>query len=290
MLNPDRVYMLAADHRWQWEEWCDARTIARDRISEAKRVAYDGFLLARSQSPVVRQFGAMLLDEQYASAIIAQGVRDGLEIGTPAEKAAAFPLAWSSDPVDRALTGTFVKVLLRFRPDHDAAVRDEQLAKLDVLHAWCDRSSKPLVVEILVPREGESEAVFDATGRNVIIAKVVRDVYARGLCPAFWKIEGTSSVDGAGLVDAAVAEHPGGRQIILGKAADFPTIVEWFTAAAGSGTAAGFAIGRSVFWEPCAEFLVGRSSADEAAQTVAANYLTLVRAWDSVSPIPNRST
>jgi hypothetical protein len=25
MLHPDRVYMLEADHRWQWEEFCDAR-------------------------------------------------------------------------------------------------------------------------------------------------------------------------------------------------------------------------------------------------------------------------
>ena len=50
MLNPERVYMLAADHRWQWEEFCDARSIPRARIGEVKRLAYDGFLLARDRS------------------------------------------------------------------------------------------------------------------------------------------------------------------------------------------------------------------------------------------------
>ena len=39
MLHPDRVYMLAADHRWQWEEFCDARSLPRERIRDAKRVA-----------------------------------------------------------------------------------------------------------------------------------------------------------------------------------------------------------------------------------------------------------
>ena len=45
MLNSECVYMLAADHRWQWEEWCDARSIPRTRIPEVKRLASDGFLL-----------------------------------------------------------------------------------------------------------------------------------------------------------------------------------------------------------------------------------------------------
>ena len=39
MLNPDRVNMLAADHRWQWEEFCDARSIPRTRLADVKRLA-----------------------------------------------------------------------------------------------------------------------------------------------------------------------------------------------------------------------------------------------------------
>ncbi len=61
-MNTDRVYMLAADHRWQWEEWCDARSMPRTRIAEVKRLAYDGFLLARDRSAAVRECGALLID------------------------------------------------------------------------------------------------------------------------------------------------------------------------------------------------------------------------------------
>src|SRR5258707_13816977 len=71
MLNAECVYMLAADHRWQWEEWCDARSIPRARISEVKQLAADGFRLARDRSSAVREFGALLLDAQYSSGGIA---------------------------------------------------------------------------------------------------------------------------------------------------------------------------------------------------------------------------
>ena len=152
MLSSDCVYMLAADHRWQWEEWCDARSIPRTRIPEVKRLAADGFRLARERSPRVREFGALLLDAQYSSDVIAEARRDGLIVGTPAEKAGAFPLAWSTEPFERALIGTFVKVLVRFRPDDADEIREGQWHKLDMLHAWCRRAGTQLVVEVLVPR------------------------------------------------------------------------------------------------------------------------------------------
>jgi myo-inositol catabolism protein IolC len=280
MLNPDRVYMLAADHRWQWEEWCDARSIPRTRIGEAKRLAYDGFLEARRRSAAARDFGALLIDEQYGSAVIADALREGIDVGTPAEQAGAFPLTWSTDPFTRALTGAFVKVLIKHRPDHEQSVREAQLAKLAALQTWCRQERKPLVVEILVPRQAESETEFEATGRPAIIAALIGDAYRRGLTPAFWKIEGTSAHDGAQAIDAAIAEDPGGRQIILGKAADLATIALWFKAAGHSRTASGFAIGRSVFWEPSAAFLAGMQTSDQAADTICRNYLHLIAAWE----------
>jgi 5-dehydro-2-deoxygluconokinase len=279
MLNADRMYMLAADHRWQWEEWCDARGIARDRIAEIKRLALEGFLLARERSSDVRDFGALLLDGQYGESAIADAMRAGLTVGTPAEKAGAFPLAWAADPFSRALSGAFVKVLVRYRPDDDAAGREEQWRKLDALQSWCREARKPLVVEVLVARRGEDAEAFETSGRPAIIAAFVADAYRRNLTPAFWKIEGTLAADGARTIDAAVAAHPGGRQILLGKAADLSTIDRWFAAAASSRTAAGFAIGRSVFWDPSAAYLSGEQGADAAAAAICANYLGLVDAW-----------
>ena len=279
MLHPHRVYMLAADHRWQWEEWCDARSMSRARIGDVKRLAYDGFLLARERSAAVREFGALLVDEQYASPVVADALKAGVNVGTPAEKAGAFPLTWSTEPFSRALTGAFVKVLVRYRSDDEAAIRDGQWKQLDALQTWCRGAGKPLVLEILVARRGEPEDEFEAIGRPAMLAGFIGEAYRRALTPAFWKIEGTLSREGARTIDAAVGANPACRQIILGKAADLATIDCWFAAAAASPTAAGFAIGRSVFWEPSAAFLDGTSTATRAAADICANYLQLVDAW-----------
>jgi 5-dehydro-2-deoxygluconokinase len=279
MLSPHHVYMLAADHRWQWEEWCDARSIPRARIAEAKRLALDAFLLARDRSAAVREYGALLVDEQYASAVVADAMNAGVTVGTPAEKAGAFPLAWATEPLGRALVGAFVKVLVRYRPDDDEHIAHEQWTRMETLQAWCRREGKPLVVEVLVARRQEPEEEFETSGRPAMIAGFIGAAYRRGLSPEFWKIEGTLSRDGARRVDLAIAADPGCRQIILGKGADLDTIDWWFTAAAASATAVGFAIGRSVFWEASTAFLAGDTAADQAAADIAANYLQLVDAW-----------
>lgn len=279
MLNADCVYMLAADHRWQWEEWCDARSIPRARISEVKRLAVDGFRLARDRSPAVREFGALLLDAQYSAEVIAEGLSAGLTVGTPAEKAGASPLTWATDPFTHALIGAFVKVLVRFRPDDAEDIRAGQWAKLETLQTWCRSAGKPLVIEVLVPRRQEPEDLFERSGRPAMLADFIREAYRRGLTPEFWKIEGTLAVEGARTIDRAIAEQPQCRQIILGKAADLATIERWFDAASSSSTAVGFAIGRSVSWEPSVAFLDTTSTERESAERICANYLRLVDAW-----------
>ena len=280
MLNANRVYMLAADHRWQWEEFCDQRSLPRERIRDVKRLAADGFRLARDRSAAARDFGALLIDEQYSSAVIAEALEAGLTVGTPAEKAGAVPLAWATEPFPAALTGAFVKVLARYRADDDPAVLTNQWAMLEALQTWCRGAGKPLVLEVLVARKQEPEHEFEASGRPILLARFIADAYRRGLTPAFWKIEGTLAPEGARTIDAAIAADPACRQIILGKAAELSTIDRWFAACAGSATASGFAIGRSVFWEPSAAFLTGKIGAGEAATAIADTYLQLVAAWD----------
>jgi 5-dehydro-2-deoxygluconokinase len=279
-LNPQRVYMLAADHRWQWEEFCDTRSLPRERIHDVKRLAGDAFVLARNRSTEVREFGALLVDQQYSSAVIRDGIAEGMTVGTPAEKAGATPLAWAAEPFSAALTGTFVKVLARYRTDDEPSIVAEQWAKLDALQTWCRGAGKALVLEVLVARKHEREEAFEESGRPATLASFIAEAYRRGLTPEFWKIEGTLAPQGARAIDVAIAANPACRQIILGKAADLSTIDRWFAACAASKTASGFAIGRSVFWEPSAAFLTGTMTAPDAAAAIADTYLKLVDAWD----------
>ncbi|MEZ5284650.1 MAG: DUF2090 domain-containing protein [Vicinamibacterales bacterium] len=272
--------MLAADHRWQLEEWCDSRGVARARIPDAKALILDGFLAARQRRPAVAERGALLLDEQYASAEIRRAAAEGIVVATPAERAGAFPLEWAADPFDRVLTGSMVKVLVRHRPEYPRSRTNAEHARLRALADWCTAHARPLLVEVVVMREQEDEAAFEAEGRPAIVAAYIRDAYARGLAPDFWKMEGTVNPAAAAAIDAALVERDGPRFLVLGKGAGFELVEQWIGVAKQMSSAGGFAVGRTVYWSACADWLDGRLARDEAVSRVAANYERLVDAWE----------
>jgi 5-dehydro-2-deoxygluconokinase len=279
MLNISTVYMLAGDHRWQWEEWCDANGVDRSRIPEVKSLIVDAFLASRTISPSVERYGALLLDAQYAGAAIDRAVRANVTVGSPAEQAGIFPLEWPLSPFEDRLPGSFAKVLMKDRPDYAEGVRAGQFDRLRELQRWCRAAGKQLLVEVLVPRQGEPEDEFEERGRPKAIASTIREAYAGNIQPDFWKIEGTTSAAGARVVDDAIAECDTSRLIILGKNAEPALIGRWFASAAQCRTASGFAIGRSVFWKPCTAFLQGAMTAQAAVSAMSSTYLSLVEAW-----------
>jgi 5-dehydro-2-deoxygluconokinase len=277
----DPIFILAGDQRWQWEEWCDAQHVDRARIPEVKALILDAFLSAREQSAVVAQSGALLLDPQFATPSIARALAADVLVGTPVERAGAFPLAWAAaDPFAAPPPGRFVKVLIKDRPTYADLLRTAQFKKLVELQAWCRSFQVPLIVEILVPREGEPEDEFDERLRPAMLARSLHDAYAHGLEPEYWKIEGTPSAAGAAAIDDAIAERSTGRQIILGKGAEPAVIARWFAAASASRTLCGFAIGRSVFWKSGTAYLSGALPAGAAVKAMTTAYLDLVSAYE----------
>lgn len=275
------VYMLAADHRWQWDEWCDGNGVSRSRIGEAKALALDGLLAARERSEGARGGCALLIDQQYGAETLTRATGAAVTVGTPAERPGVFPLEWTADPFWQALPGEFAKVLIRYRPEWTERARAGQIEKLRQLRNWCARQRKPLLVEILIPRQDEPEEQFETEGRPGLLAGVIAECYRAGVVPEFWKIEGTTSASAMRRVDEAISEQPVPRLLILGKGAGFDLIEGWFRAAAVARTAAGFAIGRSVYWQPAVDFLLGRAGRDAAVDAIASNYLRVIESWQA---------
>jgi myo-inositol catabolism protein IolC len=279
-MNLEQVFMLASDHRWQWEAWCDAAGIGRPRIADVKLLVVEAFLQAREQSAAVRSAGALLLDAVYGAEAIGRARAAGVPAGTPVEKAGVFPLEWQQDPFHAGLPGnSFAKVLVRYRPEWDSDARHRQMDKLLDLQAWCRRARMPLLVEVVIMRQHEPEREFEEVGRPRLLASVIREAYSRTLEPDLWKIEGAGSAEGAAIVDEAIRERAGPRQIILGKGADTSVIASWFETAARLPSAVGFAIGRSVFWDPGTAYLLGTLPAAEASREMASRYLHLIEEW-----------
>jgi 5-dehydro-2-deoxygluconokinase len=275
------MYLLAAEHRWQWDEWCDANGVGRDRIGEAKALALDGLLAASARSEAARNGRAFLVDQQYGAATLARALGAGVATGTPAEKPGVFPLEWTDHPFTRPLTGSFAKVLIRYRPEWSDEAKGAQMRKLRDLAGWCRGQRKPLVLEVIIPRQDEPEDMFEAEGRPALLADIIARCYEGGVAPDFWKIEGTTSAPAMQVIDRAIASQPSSKLLILGKGAGFDLINAWFRAAAGARTAAGFAIGRSVYWQPAVEFLLGQSDRTAAVDAIAVNYLRVIASWQA---------
>lgn len=275
---PQPIYMLAIDHRWQWEEWCDTNGADRSRIPDIKLLGAEAFLHARRHSEAVRRHGALLVDLTYGSSAFQMAREAGAATATPAEKAGAFPLAWT-DAFDAALPGDFVKVLVRHRADLAPEVVTGQRDRLLELQRWCAAAGRTLVLEVLVSPVADEDATFDAHGRPQLLADYIRQSYAAGLVPPYWKIEGMPDRASVTLVDEAIREMDGPRQLILGKGAGMEAVRGWFAAAAGAPSAAGFAIGRTVYFEPSADWVRGRLSRNEALARITANYDGVISAW-----------
>ena len=276
--------MLAIDHRWQWEEWCDTNRVARARIPEVKALAAEAFLAARESSDVIRRSGALLVDLTYGRTAFDTAQSAGAIVGTPAERAGAFPLEWTAD-FGTALPGHFVKVLVRHRSDLAPAIVAAQRRQLRELQQWCADRKKPFVLEVLVaPAHGE-EAGFDSDGRPRLLAGYITDAYGDGVLPDYWKIEGMPSAAALRLVDDAIREKKGPRQLILGKGAGMDQVRQWFASAAGAPTAAGFAIGRTVYFDAAAGWLQGSLAREEAVARIRANYQSVIDAWTEVQVI-----
>lgn len=282
-MDCSRVFMLASDHRWQWEEWCDKQGVPRRRIAEVKNLVFEAFAAARERSEEAARYGVLLLDTIYGAAAVERARAAGIPVGTPVEKAGVFPLEWQSDPFYEGQAGnSFVKVLVRYRPEWERAVRNDQMRKLLELQSWCQAQGVVLLVEVVIMRRDEDETQFEEIGRPRLLAAMVRESYRQGLVPGIWKIEGTTSVEGAAMIDAAIRERSGPRQLILGKGADRATIAKWFAAAAPLPSTAGFAIGRSVFWAPGQAYLTGRMQSADAIEAMTSAYLSLIDEWDQV--------
>jgi 5-dehydro-2-deoxygluconokinase len=171
-------------------------------------------------------------------------------------------------------------VLVRHRSDVASAIAAGQRRKLLELQQWCVNAGTPLVLEVLVaPVKGEEEG-FDAGGRPRLLAAYIRDAYADGLVPDYWKIEGMPDRTALARIDEAIREREGPRQLILGKGAGMDAVGRWFASAAGAPTAAGFAIGRTVYFDAAAEWVTGKATRDAAIARIAANYLAVIDLWE----------
>lgn len=284
------LYVLPFDHRGSFQSkmfgWPGELTPEQTaEISAAKQVIYEGFLAAVAGG-VPQARAGILVDEQFGAGVLRDARARGFATACPAEKSGQdeFDFEYGADfgAHITAFDPTFCKVLVRYNPDGDAELNRRQAQRLARLseHLATAGASR-FMFELLVPAEpdqlkvvGGDKQAYDLNLRPGLMVRAIEALQDAGIEPDVWKIEG---LDGRADCERVVAAaRRGGRTsvgcIILGRGEDDAKVRTWLTTAADVPGFIGFAVGRTIFWEPLVAWRAGTMSRDEAVAEVARRY------------------
>jgi 5-dehydro-2-deoxygluconokinase len=293
-----KLYILAFDHRGSFQKKMfgisgDPTAEETETISDAKRLIYEGIVEAghRGADPSAE---GVLVDEQFGSDIPARAKEHGQKLAMPVEKSGQdeFDFEYGEDFAAHIekFDPDFSKVLVRFNPDADAGMNERQLERLKRLSDWLHEHDRKFLFELLVPATDEQLSQvdddsdrYDAELRPELMRRAIEATQDYGVEVDIWKIEGVDERSDAAML-AEQARTGEGREgvvcVLLGRGASTEKVNHWLEVAAPVEGFIGFAIGRSIWWDPLKDFLANQIPREAAASQIADNYLRFVEVYE----------
>ncbi len=261
-----------------------------EEYSSLKEMIYEGFLESLKEG-VPKKNAAILVDEQFGSKILKDAKANDIMTCTPMERSGQDEFDFEDTDFREHIKRTdptIVKVLVRYNPDSSRELNTRQLERLKRVSEHCHEIGKKFMFELLVPATDEQleklngdKAKYDLEVRPKLMVSALREIQNFGVEPDIWKLEGVERVeDSKALV---VQAHAGGRKsgiITLGRGEDAQKVKDWLKVGAKVKGIIGFAVGRTVFWEPMKLLHEKKITRKEAALQVAGNYKMLVDLWN----------
>jgi myo-inositol catabolism protein IolC len=297
-----KLYILAFDHRGSFQKKMfgiegDPSDEQTATISDAKHLIFEGMLKAVGEGAEPGVTG-VLVDEQFGAPknIPGEAGERGLLLAMPVEKSGQneFDFEYGDEfgeHIER-FDPDFSKVLVRYNPDGDAAMNERQAARLKRLSDWLHDRDRKFLFELLVPaEEAQLEAVggdtdrYDAELRPELMRRTITELQEAGIEPDIWKIEGIDTQEDCQRIAETCRRdgRDGVECVVLGRGADDAKVEHWLRQGAPVEGYAGFAIGRTIWWDALKGFLDGSIERDAAAQQIADNYLRFVRVYNEAA-------
>ena len=267
------IMALAIDHRAQLEKIADDSGAPRERIGAFKLLAVEAAARVAAGRP---GFG-MLIDGKYGREALFRADALGLWIGRPVEEPGSRPLDFEfggslgARLIEWPLSHT-IKCLCFYRPDDSAEMKARQERELLRLYDAARRVGRELLIEIVAGKHGP---LGDDT-----LAQAIARLYALGIKPDWWKLEGQTRA-AWGAIDAAIeAGDPLCRGVlVLGLEAPEDELGLAFRVARGARRVKGFAVGRTIFVEPALRWFAAQGGDEEAVSAMAASFARLCDHW-----------
>ena len=292
-----KLFILAFDHRGSFQKKMfgiegDPTDEDTQRITDAKHLIYEGLAAALDEGAEPSVSGA-LVDEQFGGTIPEDAKAKGIKMSMPVEKSGQneFDFQYGDDfgaHIEK-FDPDFSKVLVRYNPDGDAEMNEAQREKLKRLADWLHENDRKFLYELLVPAEehqlekvGGDNDRYDAELRPELMRRAIEETQNAGIEVDIWKIEGVDRREDAEMLSkqARTGEgREGVMSVLLGRGASDAKVDEWLRAAAPVEGFNGFAIGRSIWWDPLKGYLDGSLEREEAAKQIADKYMRFVRVY-----------
>jgi 5-dehydro-2-deoxygluconokinase len=292
-----KLYVLAFDHRGSFQKKFfgiqgepDAEQTAI--IADAKHLIFEGMLQAVGSGADPSVTG-VLVDEQFGSTVPQEAHEKGLKLAMPAERSGQnmFDFQYGDDFGEHILKfdPDFTKVLVRYNPEGDAGENTVQLEKLKRLSDWLKQHDRKFLFELLVPAEdaqlqsvdGDTDR-YDAELRPQLMRRAITEIQDFGIEVDIWKIEGVDERSDCEML--AEQARSGGREgvvcVVLGRGANDDKVDEWLQAAAPVDGFVGFAIGRSIWWDPLKAYVDGKIERSAGAAKIAENFMRFVKVYE----------
>ncbi len=265
-------------------------TEERKQIEDYKKMIFEGFLLATKKT-VPKEVAGLLVDEEFGAAVLREAKKEGLMFALPVEKSGQdeFDFDYGDDFAKHIedFDPTFVKVLVRYNSEGDAAMNKRQLQRLKRLSDYLAKKKRPFLFELIVPSTSEqlaklggSKGKYDQELRPKLMVDSIKEIQAAGIEPTIWKLEGVDKSESAKAI--VKQAQSGGRKvgvITLGRGESKEKVQEWLKIGAKIPGIIGFAVGRTIFWEPLADHKEGKNSRKVTAEKVAHNYQEFTELW-----------
>jgi myo-inositol catabolism protein IolC len=293
-----KLYILAFDHRGSFQKKMfgiegDPTPEETATITDAKRLIFEGMEIAVERGIDAKASG-VLVDEQFGGDVPKLAREHGLSLTMPVEKSGQdeFDFQYGSDfPAHIEKFDPFAsKVLVRYNPEGEAEMNERQLSRLKELADWLHANDRLFLFELLVPAEkhqlesvgGDSDR-YDAELRPELMRRAIEDCQNYGIEVDIWKIEGVDTREDAEMLSEQTRKGDGRenvKSVLLGRGASDDKVDHWLQQAAGVEGFIGFAIGRSIWWDPLKAFLGGDLERSAAADQIADNYLRFIKVYD----------
>jgi 5-dehydro-2-deoxygluconokinase len=292
------LYVLPFDHRATFHNkmfgWKGTPTPEQTaQIAATKQVIYDAFQAAIA-SGVPKERAGILVDEQFGSAILRDCEKNKYFTACTVEKSglAEFDFEYGEDFAKHieSFNPTFAKVLVRYNPEGNQALNERQAARLKLLSDYLHGKSRTrYMFELLVPAEEAQldrlkgdKKVYDVEVRPKLMVKAIHELQDAGVEADVWKIEGLDRSEDCERIVAAARR--GGRDkvgcIVLGRGEDDKKVHQWLTTAAPVPGFIGFAVGRTVFWDPLVAMRDKKITREAAVSEISRRYQGFVNVFE----------